>query len=193
MRAALSPPVHHHTGLRKSEGQESTDGIERDEPIGDAAKKNDESATEHGEDNDAVRVDKAPAAVPESMRKVIVLRDGAAEARKIGEGGVGGEREDDEDRGNGQIVEISFAEDGGDEHGKKALVPGLAGIGCGDAVSLHEIGNSGQQHGQDKNNHGEGALCVFHSRLAEGLTPLLTASTPVSAVQPLAKTLSSSQ
>src|SRR6267378_7398339 len=124
MRAALSPPVHHHAGLRKREGQESADGIERDEPIGDTAEKNEESAAEHREDNDAVGVDQAAATVSESVWKVIVLSDGAAETRKIGEGGVGGQRKDDEDGGDGQIVEIAFAENGGDEHGKNALITG---------------------------------------------------------------------
>src|SRR4029077_12063778 len=167
MRTTLSPPMHHHAGLRKREGQESSDGIERDEPIGDTAKENEESTTEHREDNDAVRVDQAPAAVPEGVREVIVLRDGAAEAGEIRKGGGGGKREDDENGGDGQIVEIALAKDGGDEHGKKALVPGLAGSGCNDAVSLHEIRNSRQQHGQNKNNHGESALRVLHGGFAE--------------------------
>src|SRR5260370_12106814 len=108
MRTALSPPMHYHPGLRKREGQESSDGVERDEPIGDTAKQNEESATEHGQDNDAVGVDETAATAPESMREVVVLRDGAAETRKIGKGGVGGQRQNDEGRGNGQIVEISL-------------------------------------------------------------------------------------
>src|ERR1700681_4688807 len=95
MRTAISPPVHHHAGLRKREGQESADGIERNEPIGDTAKKNEKSATEDRHDNDAVGVDKPPPAVPEGVRKVVVLRDGPAEARKIGKGGVGGERKNE--------------------------------------------------------------------------------------------------
>ena len=44
-----------------------------------------------------------------------------------------------------------------------------ARIGGGDAVNLHEIGNSRQQHREEKNNHGEAALGVFHGRLAKGL------------------------
>jgi len=85
------------------------------------------------------------------MRKVIVLRDGAAETRKIGEGGVGGEREDDKDRGNGQVVEIAFAEDGGDEHGKKGFGTRAGRIGLRRCHrSLHEIRKFGQQHGQVK-------------------------------------------
>src|SRR5260370_42607864 len=114
MRTALTPPMHYHPGLRKREGQESADGVERDEPQGDTAEQNEEAATEHRKDNDAVSVDKAPAAVPEGVRKVVVLRDGAAKARKIRKGGVGGERKDDKNRRDGQIVEIAFAKNGGD-------------------------------------------------------------------------------
>ena len=60
--------------------------------------------TEHRQDDDAVGVDEAPPAVPEGMREVIVLRDGAAEARKISEGGVVGQGENDKDRADGQII-----------------------------------------------------------------------------------------
>jgi len=42
MRTTLSPPMHHHAGLRKSEGQESTDGIERDERSVTPLEKNEE-------------------------------------------------------------------------------------------------------------------------------------------------------
>ena len=83
--------------LRKREGQKSADGIERDEPVGDTAEKNEKAATEYRQDDDAVGVDEPPPAVPEDVREVVVLRDGAAEARKIGEGGVGGERKNDKD------------------------------------------------------------------------------------------------
>src|SRR5271157_1599250 len=166
---ALPAPVHDHAGLRKREGQKSAHGIERDEPIGDATKKNEQAAAEYCQDNDAIGIDEAAPAIAESVGKVVILRDGAAEAREIGEGGVGGERQDEKNRADGQIVEIAFAENGGDEHGEKALVTRLAGIGGDDAVGLHEIGNSRQEHRQDKNNHGEGTLSVLHGGLAEGL------------------------
>src|SRR5713101_2650695 len=169
MRTAISPPVHHHAGLRKREGQKSADGIERDEAIGDTAKKKKKSAAEYREDDDAIGINEPPPAVPKGVREVVVLRDGAAEARKIGKGGVGGERKNEKNGADGQIVEIAFAKNGGDEHGEKALVTGLARIRRSDAVNLHEIRNSRQQHRQNENNHGESALSVFHGGLAEGL------------------------
>ena len=121
------------------------------------------------------------------------MRDGAAQARKIGERGVGGKRENNQDRTDGQVVKKALAEDRGAEHGEHALVAGLAGIGGSNSVSLYQIRNSRQQHRQEKNDYGESALGIFHRGSRKAFTPLLTASTPVSAVQPLAKTFSSSQ
>ena len=149
---AIFPPVHDHAGLRKREGQKGADGVERDQPVGDAAKKNEQAAAEHRQHHDAVGVDQPPSAVSEGVRQVIILRDGAAEARKIGEGGVGGKRKNEQNGGDGQVVENAFAEDRGDEHGENALVAGLARIGGGDAVDFHQVGNSRQQHRQQKNN-----------------------------------------
>src|SRR5205807_3467772 len=168
-RTAILPPVHDHAGLRQREGQKSANGIERYESIGDTAKKNEKAATQYRQDNDAVGIDEPPPAIPEGVREVVILRDGAAEARKIGECGVGGERKNEKNGGDRQVVEKAFAENSGDEHGEKTLVAGLARISCSDAVNLHERGNSRQQHGQEKNNHGESALSVFHRWLPEGL------------------------
>src|SRR3989442_15994330 len=90
MRTAFFPPVHDHAGLRKREGQKSAHGIERYEPIGDAAEKDEQAAAEHRQDDDAVGIDEPTHAVHEGVREVVVLRDGAAEAGGNGGGGGGG-------------------------------------------------------------------------------------------------------
>ena len=41
--AAISPPVDDHSGLRQSESEESADGVERDEAVGDAAEEDEKS------------------------------------------------------------------------------------------------------------------------------------------------------
>src|SRR5579864_963780 len=169
MRASSPPPVHHHAGLRKSERQKGSDGVKRYEPIRDAAKKKEQAAAKHRQDHDAIGINEATSAIAESVRKVIVLRDGAAKAREIRKGGVGGQRKNKENGGDSQIIEKALAEHGGNEHRENALVAGLARIRGHDAVSLHEIGDSRQQHPENENNHGEGALRVFHGRFAEGL------------------------
>src|SRR5579862_7742525 len=95
MRTAMLLPVDDHAGLRKREGQKSADGIKRDEPIGDTAEEKDKTATQYRQDNDTVGIDEPPPAVPEGVREVVVLRDGAAEAWKIGKGCVSRKRKNE--------------------------------------------------------------------------------------------------
>ena len=104
IRTAIFSPMHDHAGLRKREGQKRADGIERDQPVGDAAEKNEYTATQYRQDDDAVGVDEPTPAIAEDVREIVVLRDGATEARKISEGGIGGKRENDEDGADGQII-----------------------------------------------------------------------------------------
>src|ERR1700694_5375384 len=134
--------MHDHAGLRKRESQKSANGVERDKTVGDTTEKDEHAATEYRQDDDAVGVYEPPPAVPEGVREVVILRDGAAETRKIGEGCVGGQRENDENRGDGQVVKNAFSENRGREHGKNALIAGLAGVGGRDSVSLYQKGNS---------------------------------------------------
>ena len=89
MGTTISPPVHDHARLGKGKGQEGADSIERYKPVGDTPKKGENAATEYRQDDDSVGVDQPPPAVPEDVREVVVLRDGAAETRKIGESSVG--------------------------------------------------------------------------------------------------------
>src|ERR1700733_2985193 len=168
MRAAMFPPMHDHPGLRESEGEKSAYGVERDQTVGDAAERDEKDAAKQRQDDDAVRIHETPAAITEDVRQIIILCDSAAETREIGEGSVGGERKNEKNGGDGQIVENTFAENGADEHGEKALIARLPRIRCRDAVNLHEIRNSSQQDSQDKDNYGESALRVLHGRLAEG-------------------------
>src|SRR2546423_13696802 len=90
-------PVHDHAELRERKGQEGADGVERDQLVRDATEKNQQEAGQGRENDDAVGVHQTAAAIDKSMRQVIVLRDGAAETRKIGERGVRGKRKNQED------------------------------------------------------------------------------------------------
>ncbi len=102
------------------------------------------------------------------MRQIVVRGDGFAKPRKIREGGVRGERKNEQNRSHRQVVENSLAEDGRNQHGKQALVAGLAGVGGGDAINLYEIRDSGEQQRQQKNNDCERALRVLYGGFAEG-------------------------
>src|SRR5208283_1846048 len=113
MRTAILPPVPDHAGLREGEGQKRANRIERNQPVCDSAEKDEQAATEYRQDDDAVGVDESPPAVPEDVREVVVLRDGAAETRKVGESSIGGERQNNENGSDGQVVEKALAENGG--------------------------------------------------------------------------------
>ena len=169
VRTAVLPPMHHHSGLRQSEGEKCADGVERDETVSDALEKNQQRGAEHGQNDDAIGVDQAASAVSENVRQVVILRDGAAESREIGEGGVGGEREHDQDGSNREVIKGAFAKNRGNEHGEQTLIAWPAGIGRGDAINVYQIGDSRQQHGQQKNNYGKSPLRVLDGGLAKSL------------------------
>src|SRR4029077_4290098 len=80
VRTALFEPVPDHAGLRKGEGQKGADGVEGNQPFCDAAEKNQEKTAEQREDDDAVGVDQAAAAIGEDVRQIIVLGNGREEA-----------------------------------------------------------------------------------------------------------------
>ena len=62
----------------------------------------------------------------------------------------------------------ALAENSEQQHGKNALVAGLAGVGGRDAVGLDEERDSRKQNGQDGDDDGKRALRVFHAGLAKG-------------------------
>ena len=125
-RTAILPPVHDHAGLGERERQKRAHGIERDQPVGHSAEKNQHAATEYRQHHNAVGIDEPPPAVAENVRQVVVLRDGAAEPRKIGKGGVGRKRQNQQNRADRQVVEDSLAKNRGREHGEHALIAGRA-------------------------------------------------------------------
>ena len=53
--------------------KKSADRIERDKPIGNTAKQNQQAAAQQRQSHDAVRIDKPPPAVTKDMRQVVIL------------------------------------------------------------------------------------------------------------------------
>src|SRR6266705_1155554 len=172
MRAAIFPPVHDHAELRERESQKSSHGVERDQFVRDAIEEEQQETRQQCKNDDAVGVDQATAAVSEGVRQIVVLGNRAAESREIGERGVCRKRKNEKNRSDGEVIKNAFAENGGDQHGEKALIAWLPRVCCCDAVNFDEIGNSRQQDSQKKNDDRQRALRVFHSRLAEGLHPV---------------------
>src|SRR5258708_37510700 len=125
MGAAVFPPVRDHAELRQSEGEKGTDGIERDQFVGDSTEKNEQDARQDGKDDNAVAEDQAASAIAKGVRQIVVLGNGAAEAREIGKRSVRGKRENEENRSDGEVIKNDFTEKRGDAHGEKAPVTGL--------------------------------------------------------------------
>ena len=159
----------HHPELRERKSEERPDGIERDQFVRDAAKENQQQESQGAENHDAVAVNQAAAAMTESVRQIIVLRDGTAEARKIGERGVRGKRKNEENRDDSEVVKGTLAENRANQHRENALIAGLPRVGRNDTVALDEIRNSREKHRQNKNDDGQRVLRVLDGRLAEGL------------------------
>src|ERR1700751_1123017 len=111
MRAALPEPMNDHASLREGEGQEGADGVERDEAVGNSTEDNKKKTGENGEYGDSVCINEAAASVGKNVRQIVVLGDGTAQAGKIGESSIGGQRQHQKDRGDGQVIENALAED----------------------------------------------------------------------------------
>ena len=118
----LAPPVHDHASLREREGEEGADGIERDEAVRDAAEDDEQNGSEGGERVDAVGVEQTAAANDEDAGKEFVEGDGAGEAWEVGEGGIGGERKNQQDGADGDVVEDAAPHDCRGQFGEHALV-----------------------------------------------------------------------
>jgi hypothetical protein len=116
------------------------------------------------------------------MWKVISLSYGTCETRKIRIRGIRGECQHGQNRGNGDVVKPSPPHHSRDQLGQYALVADAGWIGGSYAIGLAE---------QCDTRKVRFAFFCVGSRKAT--TPFETASTPVIAVQPLAKTLSNSQ
>ena len=102
------------------------------------------------------------------MREIVVLRDGAAQSRKVSKGGVGGERQHGENGADRNVVENTAARDGREQYRKNALVAGLAGIGGLDAIGMNQKCDAGQHHDEQRDDDGQGAARHGHGSAAAG-------------------------
>src|SRR5260370_36790996 len=113
MRAAVFPPVRDHAELRQSEGEKGTDGIERDQFVGDSTEKNEQDARQDGKDDNAIAVDQAASAIAKGVRQIVVLGNGAAGAREIGKRSVRGKRGKEENGSSREVIKNALTEKGG--------------------------------------------------------------------------------
>ena len=145
-------------GLGQRKRQESADGKQRNQPVRDTAKQDQEHRAQRRQDIDPLRVHKPPAARGKAMGKIPVLSDGAAESRKIRKGGVRRECEYEQNGADGNVVENPFPRHGGGELRKHALVSCFSGVGRADVVGTNQKGDSRQQHDEDGDDGRQSAL-----------------------------------
>ena len=160
--------MHHHAGLGESEGQKRADGEERNEPVRDSAKDNEQQRRERDQHVNAPRVEQAPPADQENVGHVVVEGNGPREAGKIGKGSIGGERQHQQDRRDGEEIEPAVAHHRAGEHGEHALVARTAGIGGGDAVGAAQERNPQQQNRQQRNDDSQRGFGILARGVAEG-------------------------
>src|SRR5580692_8878644 len=103
--------MRNHTALGKREGKEGADGVEGDEPVRDAAEYGEQERRQERERIDALRINQAAATDGKRVRKIAVLRNRPAEARKISERGVRGETKNEDDGRDSGPVKPSAARD----------------------------------------------------------------------------------
>ena len=118
-RAALSPPVDDHAGLREREGGEDAQGVQRDQPVDVAPEDDNQHPGEETQQHDPVREDQPVSPVGELARQEAVVRQDRTEAGKIGEAGVCRQQQDRGRRDLHRVVEphprAGAAEDGAGE------------------------------------------------------------------------------
>ena len=161
-------PVNYHACLREGEGEEGADGVEGDQAVGNAAEEDEDDGGEAGEGVDAVGEEEAAAAKDEDVRKVIVEGNGLGEAGEVGEGGIGAEGESYQDRGRGEVVEPSSAEDCRCKDTQDALEVRLIRLHCGNAVGTRKVRDAEEEDDENGDDNGEGALSLLGAGLAKG-------------------------
>ena len=127
------------------------------------------TAAERRQHVHALGVHQAPSARAERARQKSIVRDGLAQARKIRERGVGRQRQHQQDGADGHVIEEPLPATAATSMDEHALISGRAGIGGGDIVDAHQLGDAGQHHDQQSDDDGQGAPRVFGGRLAKGL------------------------
>ena len=181
------PPVDDHAGLRQRERDEDADHVERQQQLRVAAEPDDQDRREDRQDEDAVREGEPVALVHELPRQVAVARDDRRQPREVGVRRVRRQHEDQHRRGLQQVVDDAAAER---SRGPSCDTPDSAAVGTTPYACASTVMPTNMQI----------AITAIATSVADAFfasggrkagTPFDTASTPVIAVQPFAKAVSS--
>ncbi len=111
-RAPHALPMDHHTRLGEREGHEGAHGIKGNQAVRNPAEYDEQRAGQQGQRVDTLGIDQAAAADCQAMRQETVFRDGPRKARKIGEGRVRRQRQDQQNRPDAHAIEDAIAGNG---------------------------------------------------------------------------------
>ena len=114
-----------------------------------------------------MRKNEPPAAVGEIGRQETVFRQKPADPRKGRKAGLGRIGEDNEDTGQGDVVEHAPPRHGRNQLREDGLITRLGLIHCPDVVSGTEMADAQQEQGEDHHNYRQGSLGIANGGLAE--------------------------
>ena len=157
----------HHSRLRQRERQKRANREQRNQPVGYSAKYNQQNPRQDGQHVNSLRIDEAPPAKAEGVRQKSVVRDGFAEARKIGKRGVRRKRKNQQHGTDREVIEHSPARNRRDQQGNHALITGQPGIGRLNAVRANQVRDAREKNCQQADDHGQRPLRVANGRLAK--------------------------
>ncbi len=159
---AAAQPVPDHAGLLEREGEEDTDGVERDQGVRVPVEHDEQAHAEHRQDEDAVRVREAVPAVRELARHEAVPRQERGHPREIRETRVRREHENQGGDALHQVVERRLPEDQPRQLGVRGLPRGRHHV-----EDVDQERDAHEQDDQDQAEDGQHLTGVLRLRRPE--------------------------
>ena len=160
-------PVLDHAGLAEGKGEKGTNGVERDQPVCDAAEQDEDECSETHEGINSMGEQQTSAADDEDVGQVVFECNGARHAWEVCERCVCAEGECRQDAAHGDVIKQAPAKDSCNFDGEHALVVGIVRIHGGDAICASHVGETQQQHNENADDDGESAIRVVSAWLFE--------------------------
>ena len=161
-RFARTPPVYDHARLRQCESHEHADRVQRNQSVRFCPVQDQQSDRRGRQDENAVRVAEAVAAIREDVRRVAVARHHRGQRRQPGEARI---RCQDQDQRRGDLHDVkhrSAVKDSlGDLRDDRLRLRGM------DADLMREHGQRDEERRQDRRHPGQRRRGVFRRRFLE--------------------------
>src|ERR1700691_4085093 len=162
-------PMSHHPRLRQCEGQKRSHRKQRNQPVGDSAKQNQQQPRENRQCPDPLRINQAPSPRRQRVRKIIVPSHHPAQPWKIRERSIRRKTKHQQNREHGHIVKNPSSCNRRGHHRQHTLIPRLPRDRSRNSVIPDQHRNSSQQHYQNRNDRRQSGPSALHHRLPERL------------------------